>query len=128
MISTVVSLVVISLCAYAFWWRSRCGRARCCIQMDNYNSLITSCGTDASFTEAWRDPEATKKLVGRLFHQKLPRCPSGGTYSMVYGQPYPSVPTLVCSLEDSCGHRSPRDDGASLSIKTKDHTSVIHLW
>ena len=84
---------------------------------------------DSTCYEAWKKPEETKTLVERLFQQKIPTCPSGGVYSLVYGrQPDPELPTLVCSLEDSCGHREEIDYTVSISIKKKNTITVINLW
>jgi hypothetical protein len=128
-VSLSIVVVLLSLCAYVFWWRPGSERARCSLQLRNYNTSIASCGIDSTCNEAWKDPEATKKLVDRLFQQKIPVCSSGGVYSIVYGrQPHPELPTLVCSLEGSCGHRQEIDYTVSISVKQKNTTTVIHLW
>lgn len=129
MVSTAAVNVALSLCAYVFWWRPGSERASCSLQLSNYNTAIASCGMDSGCHEAWRDPEATKKLVERLFQQRIPECPSGGVYSIVYGRPpHVSLPSLVCSLEGSCGHRHPLDYAFSLSFKGKNTETVIGLW
>ena len=65
---------------------------------------------DESCHEAWKNPDATEKLVERLFDSKIPNCPSGGTYSIVIRNRYGyNMPELVCSLENSHKHRYPRE-------------------
>lgn len=87
-------------------------------------------GMDATSNEAWKDAEATKKRVERLFQQTIPECPSGGVYSIVYGrQPHPLLPNLVCSLESACGHQDAIDYTVSITVKSKNGTvTVINLW
>jgi hypothetical protein len=94
-----VLAAVSALCVYLFWWRPRVERAETCrLQTRNYQTAINSCGMDGGCYEAWKDPAATERLVEKLFATKIPRCPSGGTYSMVHGiGPHPSVPTILCS-------------------------------
>jgi hypothetical protein len=114
MVSMVIFVAAAALCAYVFWWRPWSERSQCRMQLRMYNTGIASCGMDSSAPEAWKNPEATEKLVERLFGYKLPECPSGGTYSMVYGrQPNPWLPVLVCSLGDSCGHQNLSDLSAA---------------
>lgn len=129
-LSTSIVIGLLLLSAWAFWLKPRSERAKCALLLRWYNTSIASCGMDATSNEAWKDPEATKNLVERLFQQKIPECPSGGVYSIVYGrQPRPWFPTLVCSLEDSCGHQDPIDYTVSISIKNKNGTeTVTPLW
>jgi hypothetical protein len=88
-----------ALLIYAVWWRPRVSRAELCrLQIRNYQTAINSCGVDRSCHQAWKDPEETEKLVSRLFSEKIPLCPSGGTCSLVHGVgPNPDIPTVVCS-------------------------------
>lgn len=61
---------------------------------------------DLSADEAWKDPKATERLVEKLFEKKIPKCPSGGEYSIIYGEePHPRLPKLVCSLAESRDHK-----------------------
>ena len=94
-----VLAVVSALCVYFFWWRPRIERAAFCrMQMRNYQVAINSCGIAEDCHKAWKDPVETERLVEKLFAEKIPRCPSGGTYSLVHGiGPHPSVPTIICS-------------------------------
>jgi len=75
-------------------------RDRCWSQLHIYNGAIASCGMSNECTEAWKSPEATEKLVLKIFEKQLPACPSGGKLTWVYGskfQHHPCLPALVCS-------------------------------
>ncbi len=103
-------LVMFLVRGEVFWWSSERHQQICQSQLKDYNQAIQSCGVmNTVAEEAWKDPAATEKLVEELSDLKMPKCPSGGTYSMVYtSQPYSTVPKLVCSLEKSHGHQSKR--------------------
>ena len=102
-----VLAAVSALCVYLFWWCPRIERAESCrLQMRNYQTYINSCGITTDCTKAWKDPVATERLVEKLFAMKIPRCPSGGTYSLVHGiGPHPSVPTIICSRPECLRER-----------------------
>lgn len=121
-----VSMVVLAstLAYYVLWYRPIRQRTQCYMQMSIYNQQILSCGVDETCGEAWRNPEATEKLVERLFDRKFPHCPSGGTYSIVIRNRYGySMPELTCSLENTHKHRYPRERILK-RIKKKGNTEI----
>ena len=98
-----VALMVVAMGAY---WFIGSQKATCSLQMRNYNTCINSCGMDETADEAWKDPAKTEALVLKLFKLRIPKCPSGGTCSVVLGK-RPYLPKVVCSMEHSRGHFSP---------------------
>ena len=103
LLRAMVALTAVALGAYWFIARQK---GICCMQLRNYNIGINSCGMDDTAYEAWKDPAKTEALVFKLFKQKIPKCPSGGTCSIVLGK-RPYLPKVVCSMEHSRGHFSP---------------------
>lgn len=107
-IITIPAIVIVALAALgiaAKWHHVQSNNAYCSMNLRNYNTCIASCGIDLSCDEAWKDPEKTKELVWKLFQMRVPKCPSGGTYSLVYNRGYyRELPTLVCSMEQSHQH------------------------
>jgi hypothetical protein len=94
------------LIGYRFWWRPGIERETCCLLTRNYNGAIESFGFDPEGIDAWKSPEATIDFAERRMGYRLPKCPTGGVYSIVYGkQPHPYLPVLVCSHAETKGHR-----------------------
>lgn len=97
-------------CAYFYTsWKTQQNRYLCGIYLRNYTQNIASCGISKNVLETWKDPKKIEVFVREELKMRIPTCPSGGTYSMVYGRINPSVPypALVCSCEKSHGHVNP---------------------
>ena len=107
-IITIPVIAVVALAALglaAKWHLVQSNNAYCSMNLRNYNTCIASCGIDLSCERAWKDPEKTKALVWKLFEMRVPKCPSGGTYSLVYNRGANRwLPVLVCSMEHSHQH------------------------
>ena len=107
-IITIPAIAIVALAALgiaAKWYLVKSNNAACSMQLRNYNVLIGGCGVDSSCHDAWKDPEKTKALVWKLFEMRVPKCPSGGTYSLVYNRGvHLDLPHLVCSMEQSHQH------------------------
>lgn len=101
-----LALIALTAVALGAYWFIGSQKSACCLQLRNYNSCISSCGIDDTVYEAWQDPVKTEALVFKLFKQRIPKCPSGGTCTIVLGK-RPHLPKVVCSLEHSRGHFSP---------------------
>jgi hypothetical protein len=100
--------LLIASVIFGAWWKRGAERAECRSGLRSYNNGIASCGMADGAYQAWKNPEATEKLVLKLFDRQIPRCPAGGKLTLVYGRlPYPGLPHLVCSLEGSHGHVDP---------------------
>lgn len=111
LIAGVVLLVPLAL-GLGAGWRSGGQRGQCSLQLANCNRCIASCGIDSDCTESWKSPEATEKMVLKHFDMQLPRCPAGGTVSIVYDRKAPNrwLPCVVCSLKGSHSHEDPHPD------------------
>lgn len=105
-----IGAVIVFGCAYLYTaWKDQQKRYLCGIHLRNYTQNIASCGISADVMEVWKDPKKIEAFVSKRLDMRIPTCPSGGTYSMVYGRMIPSVPypALVCSCEKSHGHVNP---------------------
>jgi len=116
-------LIATGVCGLGYWWLTGSHRAKCSLQLSNYNQCVASCGMDSYAEDAWKDPKKTEELVWKLFRMRIPECPSGGQYSLVYNRgAHAWLPKLVCSHEDSRGHlcRGIEHDEDQASIKESE--------
>ena len=97
-------LIASGVCGLGYWWVTGSHRAQCSLQLSNYNQCVASCGMD-SYAETWKNPKKTEELVWRLFRMRIPECPSGGQYSLVYNRgAHAWLPKLICLYENSREH------------------------
>ena len=75
------------------------------MNLRNYNSAIAgaNCVSNAA-VETWQDPDAVIELIEGKFQVRMPECPDGGVYSLIYEPNSPNLPKLVCSKKN---HASP---------------------
>lgn len=81
--------------------------------------------------ERGRILKKTKQLVWKLFEMHVPKCPAGGSYSLVYNRrAHLELPSLVCSMEQSRGHI---DSNIAyherlIAERARIESTVIHPW
>ena len=106
--SIVFVILLVAAAAMAVFvqtWREKSKVAECIMNLRNYNSAImgANCVSNAA-VETWQDPDAVIELIEGKFQMRMPECPDGGVYSLIYEPNSPNLPKLVCSKQN---HASP---------------------
>ena len=84
---------------------SLCANKKSCIEnLCEYNKYISRIAVYSNDL-IWEDTTRTEEFVKQQFGMSIPKCPSGGDYTLKYGRGiFPDIPKLTCSHEDDLDH------------------------
>lgn len=100
-------VVILSLAFLALWWKRRSDRAACIMNIRNVQQAVR--GYQGMNARAFSNEEMWKDIFDPINgFLKIPRCPSGGTYTFHKPEPNWQDPGFVyctCSHAESLNHK-----------------------